>query len=910
MITKAAFLIIGLFVSGFAGSITAEAQSITQVTSTSGPGLQNDLALSGDGRHVVFRSSYDLAAANSDGNVELFLWSQDSGFTQITNSTGTGFNGCPSINFDGSRLAFTSEGNLFIWMKGSGLTLLTNTGSSACPIDMNSDGTRVAFWSNSDLTGQNSDRNTEVFLWIEGQGVTQITNTVAPPGDITNRSLSISGDGKRIAFVSNKNLTGQNSIEFIVIFLWTEDFGFTQITPLFDSPFFEPEISKDGTKVAFVSRSNITGQNVDKNQEVFLWSEGLGIVQLTDTIGEFSFAGLPQLNGDGTVVGFASGASLTGEGNGIFTWSAAKGFTRVAPGCCDLSIDSQGSTVAFFSSEDLAPGAPGNADRNIEVFVKALISSPPPPPSMPALSTSPGVLDFGNLVMGESRDLPLMVQNSGGGTLTGGASTSLPFSIVGDNLFSLGANQSKIVTVRFSPTSAATFNGNVSITSNAGNTSVTLNGTGVTTEILPTATWTTPPPSSITAGQNFTIAWTTTESPTHVNIHWNPTDPLAPGCCLGPSDTTNSSTVSPTTSPATLTAPTKNADGTPITVTTVTKYVVHVSNASGAGNSAVVSIIVNPAVSTRPVINRIETQDKKLAIGAGEDIVNITGNNFGLALGTISFGGKVADVLSWKSTKIVVRVPPISTSAMTKLKFPLAGTPASLPINSVFDHYMKGPSAFYKTTGEGGGIVQAFSGELGRREFGVCTGSGRSYRKNSARDLFNLGGLAIYRGSPCGSSYLQYDGHTGIDYNVGRGTKILAAGPGIVKIPGRGEDNVYSDPQKYKAIVIEHSDGFETWYLHPRSHLKSAGQAVSAGDEIAEVGCEGLKNCNEANGTGPYHLHFEVRRKETIDVAITLPTGVSGTGAFTYSVPVDPYGWHGVGQDPYIKAPNLNLWEE
>ena len=216
----------------------------------------------------------------------------------------------------------------------------------------------------------------------------------------------------------------------------------------------------------------------------------------------------------------------------------------------------------------------------------------------PILTVAPTSLDFGTVTINTSKDLTFTAQNTGGGTLIGSMTTSAPFSIVGSTSFSLTSGQSQIVTVRFTPTSAITFNGNVSVSSNGGNASVTLSGTGTTGGggggTPPTATWTTPPPSSVTAGQNFTIGWTTTGSPTHVNIHWNPTDPLAASCCLGTQDTTDSSTVSPTTSPTTLTAPTKNANGTLITSPTTVKYAVHVSNSAGAGNSTIVSVTVNP----------------------------------------------------------------------------------------------------------------------------------------------------------------------------------------------------------------------------------------------------------------------------------------------------------------------------
>ncbi len=115
-----------------------------------------------------------------------------------------------------------------------------------------------------------------------------------------------------------------------------------------------------------------------------------------------------------------------------------------------------------------------------------------------------------------------------------------------------------------------------------------------------TAQWTVPPPASAQVGQSFQVAWTTSGSPDHVNIHWHPTDPLGPGNGFGPPDTTNSSTLSPTPSPYTLVAPTKNIDGSPITVPTTVKYVVHVKNTStGAeGSSAIVSVILTPSPLT------------------------------------------------------------------------------------------------------------------------------------------------------------------------------------------------------------------------------------------------------------------------------------------------------------------------
>ncbi len=96
----------------------------------------------------------------------------------------------------------------------------------------------------------------------------------------------------------------------------------------------------------------------------------------------------------------------------------------------------------------------------------------------PILSATPSSLGFGNVNVGSSADKNFTVQNTGGSTLEGSASTSAPFSIVSGGSYSLAGGQSQTVTVRFSPTSAGSFAGNVSFTGGAGATKA-VTGTGV-----------------------------------------------------------------------------------------------------------------------------------------------------------------------------------------------------------------------------------------------------------------------------------------------------------------------------------------------------------------------------------------------------------------------------------------------
>ena len=131
----------------------------------------------------------------------------------------------------------------------------------------------------------------------------------------------------------------------------------------------------------------------------------------------------------------------------------------------------------------------------------------------PAISVTPSLQDFGSVNIGSTADKNFTVQNSGGGTLSGSASTSSPFSIVSGGSYSLGAGASQTVTARFSPTSAGTFMGNVTFTGGGGATK-TLTGTGVATLTVTKAGsgdgTVTSNPAGISCGADCTEVYTAT----------------------------------------------------------------------------------------------------------------------------------------------------------------------------------------------------------------------------------------------------------------------------------------------------------------------------------------------------------------------------------------------------------------
>ena len=85
--------------------------------------------------------------------------------------------------------------------------------------------------------------------------------------------------------------------------------------------------------------------------------------------------------------------------------------------------------------------------------------------------------------------------------------------------------------------------------------------------------------------------------------------------------------------------------------------------------------------------------------------------------------------------------------------------------------------------------------------------------------------------------------HTGLDFQAGPGTAILAAAGGIVVTQ-------QMHPDYGNMIEIDHGNGLVTRYAHASKVWVHKGDLVRRGQRIAEVGTTG-------RSTGP-HLHFEV----------------------------------------------------
>jgi LysM repeat protein len=88
-------------------------------------------------------------------------------------------------------------------------------------------------------------------------------------------------------------------------------------------------------------------------------------------------------------------------------------------------------------------------------------------------------------------------------------------------------------------------------------------------------------------------------------------------------------------------------------------------------------------------------------------------------------------------------------------------------------------------------------------------------------------------------------GHPGIDIALSEGSGVFASDTGTVTFAGW---NIYGYGN---LIVVNHGNGFETFYGHLSGINVFPGQVVNQGQAIGAVG-------NTGNSSGP-HIHFEIR---------------------------------------------------
>ena len=135
------------------------------------------------------------------------------------------------------------------------------------------------------------------------------------------------------------------------------------------------------------------------------------------------------------------------------------------------------------------------------------------------------------------------------------------------------------------------------------------------------------------------------------------------------------------------------------------------------------------------------------------------------------------------------------------------------------------------TTDESGNLISGFSGP------GACSLAGVGLMGNG----YFIWPSAVHMIS--GNHFGP--GHNGIDIGAGIGSALVAADSGTVVYAG------WMNGGYGNFVIIDHGNGFTTWYEHLENISVNCGDNVFQGSVIGTAGSTG-------NSTGA-HLHFEIR---------------------------------------------------
>ncbi len=312
-----------------------ETMTYTLVTNSPVP-LHNSFApsISDDGTRIAFESYADLLDEGLHSDYQIWFYDTTTGiYTRTTFSSGPVRNNLdPAISGDGTKIAFRTDsdllgegikvGEIYLWL----YDIETDTHTRITPEpasgkafssdpSLNYDGSIIAFESKDDLLNDGVAPGRQ--LWLYDTNVMTFTRITAVSGN--HRLPSISADGTRIAFLSSGNLLNEPTapIKEEVWLYDTSTMTYTRVTTTLDPDDgnARPTISRDGTAIAFSSRIDFLNEGEVRNaMEAWLYHiETQTLTRLTTTPESFSESYGLGINGDGTAVVIQSESDLTDE---------------------------------------------------------------------------------------------------------------------------------------------------------------------------------------------------------------------------------------------------------------------------------------------------------------------------------------------------------------------------------------------------------------------------------------------------------------------------------------------------------------------------------------------------------------------------------------------------------------------
>jgi Tol biopolymer transport system component len=371
----------------------------------------------------------DLVAGDTNGFSDVFLYDAATGATTLVSAAvgggpSNGVSALPSISADGTKVAYHSSASDLVLVDGNGPTLdvflydvvagttaLVSTdadgsrsnGLSYAP-SVNADGTKIAYQSDaSDLVTGDTNADTDVFLHDTVTGATALisTDTGGGPTNEGSNSPSINADGTKIAYYSQaSDLVAGDTNGFPDIFLHDIVTGATTrlTTDTAGGPAngasYEPSISADGTRIAYwSSASDLVPGDTNGLFDVFVHDAVTG----TTTLASVDIGGgpaddqseVPSISADGSKVAFRSEASdlVVDDSNGwgdIFLYDIETGTTRLVTtnasggatngGSSYPSISADGARIAYYSNATNL--VVGDTNGKADVFLGSINRAP------------------------------------------------------------------------------------------------------------------------------------------------------------------------------------------------------------------------------------------------------------------------------------------------------------------------------------------------------------------------------------------------------------------------------------------------------------------------------------------------------------------------------------------------------
>ena len=381
--------------------VRSQSGTLRRITNTSEEGLSLNPSLSGDGRHLAFESTVDLAGAGGSDRFRALradLNSNPALFTQMGAMRAV----APALSQDGSRITFASkdnplgkngDGNSEIFLfDGASLRQITETSpgdltervrNGNFQPSMTDDGRFILFTSNRNFSNLNPDANLEVFIYgAASQGFTKLTNTSSTVGAT---DAKIRRDGSRFAYIGDSGAAPSSSRDLVL----QDRLGGSMRVIVSNAPglalTYGRAISDDGLRVVY------SADLAPNQSQVFLFDGRNNITrQITSLSTRADDIPLhPTISGDGTRITFATRRNVAGLNTDgsveLYLFDIPTGqFSRVTTAPANAtaydgslriaeivsSLNDDGSLVAFNFPRVLSgPVASANLANNSEIYV-------------------------------------------------------------------------------------------------------------------------------------------------------------------------------------------------------------------------------------------------------------------------------------------------------------------------------------------------------------------------------------------------------------------------------------------------------------------------------------------------------------------------------------------------------------